>query len=120
METAQQTEHLSDCSYHETGQCDCVGLDLATDKPDRFVPTYISSTGRFGFFINHMGRECFVEPEQLPTLTLAAIASATNLPDTHDAVAVLRGSNDMDFDDARKSIVVELQTLPGVQRLARS
>lgn len=109
--TSNFIEHVSDCSVHHGECCDCGGLDLAAYGAHHFVPTRIPSTGRFGFFVDHMGRECFIEPEQLPPLTLAAIAAAADLPDAHDAVAVLRNPDSMDFDNARISIISKLKAL---------
>ncbi|EUB95874.1 hypothetical protein PMI07_002362 [Rhizobium sp. CF080] len=106
------TEHISDCALHEGNLCDCGGLDLALYELHDFVPTRIPATGRFGFFVNHMGRECFVEPEHLPPLTLAAIAAASDLPDTHNTVAVLRCTDCMDLDYAREAVVSKLKASP--------
>ncbi|MGO7873489.1 hypothetical protein AB9E15_29975 [Rhizobium leguminosarum] len=101
--------HVSDCSFHDCEECDCGGLDLASYVGHSFVASFIASTGRFGFFVDHMGRECFVEPHELPALTLAAIASTSNLPDAHDAIAVLRGANGMNLDDAREAVVAKFK-----------
>jgi len=109
--TSKIIEHVSDCSIHHDECCDCGGLDLAAYDAHHFVATCIPSTGRFGFFVDHMGRECFVEPEQLPPLTLATIAAAADLPDAHDVVAVLRNPDSMDFDNARISIISKLKAL---------
>ena len=108
----RHSDHASDCSSHEDKACDCGPLELAAYGPHSFVATRIASTGRFGFFLNHMGRERFIEPEQLPTLTLAAIAAASNLIDAHDAISVLRHTDSVDFHDARITIIAKLKTLP--------
>jgi hypothetical protein len=113
--------HVSDCSIHEGGECDCGELDLTAYAPHSFVPTFIAVTGRFGFFVDHMGADCFVEPEQLPAGTLIAIAAAANLPDAHDFVAFCGISDGVDFDNTRPSIVAQLKALTiakGVTSLA--
>lgn len=104
-------EHFSDCSSHDDGRCDCEPLDLAAYGPHSFVPTRIPSTGRFGIFLNHMGRERFIETEQLPSLTLAAIAAASDLPDAHDAIAILSDPNSVDFDNARITVISKLKAI---------
>ena len=108
--------HVSDCAIYDGGNhCDCGELDLASYESHCFVPTFIAATGCFGFFVDHMGRECFVEPEQLPTDTLAALASAANLPSAHNIVAILGGSDRMNLDDARKAVISEFQSLTRLQ-----
>jgi len=79
------------------------------------VATVVPGTGRFGFFINHMGRECFVESHELPTLTLAAVATAANLPDAHDVIAVLRCANSVNLNDARESVIAKLKTKTSIE-----
>lgn len=101
--------HSSDCPAHDGLPCDCVPLDLTLYPSHRFVPALVTTTGRFGFFVGEAGRESFVEPQELPALTLAAVAAAANLPDTHDAIAVLRGANGMNLDDAREAIIAKLK-----------
>jgi hypothetical protein len=67
-----------------------------------------------------MGRECFIEPEQLPSCTLAAIAAASDLPDAHNAIALLRGSDGVNLDDAREAIIAKLKSLATPKSLASS
>lgn len=110
--------HTSDGDSHSDGECDCGNLDLAVYAAHRFVPTLIAVTGRFGFFVGEMGRECFVEPEQLPTTTLVAIASAADLIDAHDIVVFGGDANGMNFDDARPSIITKLKAFARAQSIA--
>ena len=101
--------HVSDCSSHHDGNCDCTGLDLAFDDGHSFVAAFVPVTGCFGFFIDYMGGECFIEPHVLPALTFVALASTANLPDAHDIIAVLRKPDSMDFDNAREAIIAKLK-----------
>lgn len=110
--------HASDCSVHDNGECDCGDLDLAVYDGHSFIPALIPSTGRFGFFVNHMGRECFIEPEYLPSSTLAAIASAANLPDAHNIVSLLSSPNGMNLDNTRETVITQLQALAVSQGVA--
>jgi hypothetical protein len=111
-------EHLSDCSSHHGAECDCGGLDLTAYAPHDFVATRIPSTGRFGFFVGEVGRERFVESKELPALTLAAIASAADLPDTHDSIAILRDPNSVHFNDAREAIIAKFEAKALCKRFA--
>lgn len=110
-------DHLSDCSIHDDQACDCNGLDLTLYSAEDFIPTFVTATRRFGFFVGEVGRECFIEPEILPPLTLAAIASAAHLPSMEDAVAILSESDGVDFNQARISIISELEALSRTQGL---
>lgn len=101
--------HPSDCSIHEHAECDCGGLDLASYSPEAFVPTLVSSAGRVGFFLGEDSTACFIEPEQLPPGTLAAIAAAANLPDAHRIIASAGDPDSVDFHDAREAIVAQLK-----------
>ena len=101
--------HVSDCSINDGGACDCCELDLAFDECNCLVAAFVPVTGRFGFFVDYMGGECFIEPHVLPALTLAALAAAANLPDTHNSVAVTSSPNSMHFDDAREAIIAKLK-----------
>jgi hypothetical protein len=89
--------------------CDGSWLDLAVYPLHSWIAAFVPSTGRFGFFIGDLGRECFVEPHQLPPLALAAVASAADLPDAHDLVAFLSRPDCVDFDEAREAIISKLK-----------
>jgi hypothetical protein len=82
---------------------------LAAYPLHNWVTAFVPATGRFGFLIGNVGRECFIEPEELPAGSLAAIAAAANLPDAHNFVAVLGRSDSMDFDNAREAVISQLQ-----------
>ncbi|WP_161492445.1 hypothetical protein [Brucella pituitosa] len=110
--------HLSDCGVWSEEPCDCGDLDLTNYPAHRYVPTFIPVAGRFGLFINHMGRECFIEPEELPTRTLIAIAAASDLPNESDFVAFFRNANCMDFNNSRKSIVSKFKAILSAQSIA--
>ncbi len=103
--------HVSDCSALIGEECDCGGLDLTTYEHHCFMIAFIPSTGRFGFFIDHTGGECFVDPELLPTGTLIAIAAAANLPHTHDRRSDGSCADRMDLDVARPAVISQLKTL---------
>ena len=103
--------HLSDCEIHDDKNCTCGNLDLTKYPAHRYIPTLIASAGRFGFFIDHMGGECFIEPEELPPHTLAAIAAASNLPDASDAIAILGNPNSVNLDNAREAVITKFNTL---------
>ena len=116
-------QHWSDCAvYNEpalpVGPCDCGGLKLADYAPERFRPTLIPSTGRFGFFVSHGRGEGFIEPHQLPTDTLIRIAAAANLPNAHGEIAGGCLANGVDFDDAREAIIAQFKALAASQRSA--
>ncbi len=110
--------YLSDCTIWEDRECNCSDLDLTGYPAHGYVPTFISSTRCFGLFINHMGRECFVEPEELPTGSLIAIAASSDLPDESDFVAFFRNANCMDFDNSRISIVSKFKAILSAQSIA--
>jgi hypothetical protein len=65
-----------------------------------------------------MCRECFIEPQQLPTGTLIAIAAASDLPNARDFVAFFRNANSMDFDNSRKSIISKFKAILSTQSIA--
>jgi hypothetical protein len=110
--------HVSDCDIYTSGVCDCGGLDLASYESHMFVPAFIPSTGRFGFFVDHMGRDCFIEPHQLPTATLAAVASSCGLENPHNGISVLSDTDCVDFDSAKESIIAQLKAFTLAQRAA--
>lgn len=97
--------HVSDCNIWEDRPCDCGDLDLASYPAHRFVTTRIPSTGCLGLFVNHMGRECFIEPEQLPADTLIAIAAASDLPNAGDCVALSGVSDSMNLNNSREAVI---------------
>lgn len=103
--------HVSDCAVHEGMECDCGQLDLAAYPSHRLIPAFVPATGRFGFFVDHMGGDCFIEPEQLPPATLAAFASASHLPDAHNVVVILGSADGMNLNDAREAVVAKLKAL---------
>lgn len=110
--------HVSDCSFNNGGTCDCCNLDLAFDVLDSFVATFVPVTGRFGFFVDYMGGESFIEPHVLPALTLAAIATAANLPDAHDLVAVAGQPDSVNFNDAREAVISKLKAKTSAEGIA--
>ena len=104
-------EHWSDCAVHldEHQACSCGGLNLTLDMLETARVAFIPSTGRFGFFVDHMGGEGFVEAHSFPTDTLVRIAAASNLIDAHSGVPAGESSNCMDLDDARPTIIAKLK-----------
>jgi hypothetical protein len=70
---------------------------------------FIPSTGRFGFFVDHMGGEGFIEEHEFPTDTLIRIAAAANLIDAHPSVAGSENANGVDFDYPRPSVISKLK-----------
>ncbi|GLU25543.1 hypothetical protein [Brucella sp. NBRC 12950] len=97
--------HVSDCSIWEDGKCDCGDLDFASYPAHRFVTACIPSAGCFGLFVNHMGRECFIEPEQLPTDTLIAIAAASDLPNAGYCIALSSVSDSVNLNNSREVVI---------------
>ncbi|KSV84552.1 hypothetical protein N183_12055 [Sinorhizobium sp. Sb3] len=62
-----------------------------------------------------MGRDCFVEPHELPTLTFAAVAASANLPDAHDVIAVLSGADSVNLNDARETVIAKLKAKTSIE-----
>ena len=89
----------------------CGDLDLTGYPAHCYVPTFIPLTRCIGLFINHMCRECFIEPQQLPTGTLIAIAAASDLPNERAFVAFFRKANSIVFDYSRKSIISKFKAI---------
>lgn len=110
--------HVSDCAVHCGNQCDCHGLNLASYPGDSLVGAHVTATGRFGFFINHMGRDCFIQSHELPPLTLATLASAADLPNAHDAISVLSGPDGVDLNNARESVISKLKAKTSIEGIA--
>lgn len=94
-------------------------LDLAAYDPEAFVPTLVSDAGRLGFFVGEDSTACFVEAEQLPPHTLAALAAAANLPDAHRVISCCGDPDSVDFHDARESIVPQFKAFLLAQGLTR-
>jgi hypothetical protein len=65
-----------------------------------------------------MGRQGFIEPQELPALTLAALAAASHLKGAHDVVSVLCDTYGVNLDDARESVIAEFKALPCSESLA--
>lgn len=117
--------HWPDCTiYNEpampSGPCDCGGLKLADYAPERFRPTLIPTTGRFGFFVDNGRGEGFVEAHPLPTDTLIAIAAAAHLPDAHSQVASGCLLDCVNLDDPRETVIAQLNALAASQSGARN
>lgn len=111
MTGRRSTNHVSDCAFHADEACDCGGLDLAIYEAEDFRPTLIPSTGRFGFFVDHSGGECFIEEHSLPTGTLIAIAAAAHLIDAHAIVAGGQDANSMDLNYSKEAVIAKLKAL---------
>lgn len=99
------TGHWSDCATNNepaypAGPCDCGGLDLAAYERYRRITSLIPTPGSLAAFMVDEAAACLVEPEQLPSGPLSADAPATDLPATHDGVAVFRGPDGVDLNDA--------------------
>ena len=103
--------HVSDCSIWEERPCDCGDLNLAGYPAHCYVTAFIPSAGRFGLFVNHMGGECFIEPEQLPTDTLIAIAAASDLPNAGDCIAVPGVPDSVNLNNSREAVIAHFKAL---------
>lgn len=103
--------HLSDCALHDGKSCDCGELKLTDDARHRVIALHVSLAGRVGFFIDYRGRNCFIEAESAPGAWIAALATASNLPNAGNLVAFLRDANGVDFDHAKETVIGELKAL---------
>jgi len=114
--------HWSDCAvYNEpaypAGPCNCGGLDLAAYDLYRRVTSLVPTPGSLRAFIGEAVSPSFVEAQELPTCPLATSAPTADLPNAHDGVAVVRGANGVDLNDARVAVIGDGKTLPGAQGL---
>lgn len=97
--------HWSHCATNKepaypAGPCDCGGLDLAAYERYRRVTSLIPDPGSLAAFMIDEAAARLIEPEQLPSGPFSADASAADLPSAHDGVAVFRGPNSVDLNDA--------------------
>jgi len=114
--------HWSDCAvYNEpaypAGLCDCGGLDLAAYERYVAISALIPTPGALGRFVCDGVLPSLIETEQLPPDSLAADTSTPNLPNPHDRVAIARGANSVDLNNARIAVVSDGKVLPGAQSL---
>jgi hypothetical protein len=84
---------------------------LAIDDFHGGIIAFVAGSGCIRLLVDHMGREGFIEPEQLELAGLAAYASAANLKNAHDLVTILGHPNSMNLYDARKAVISKLKTL---------
>ena len=96
-------KHWSDCAVHnspaqEPGPCDCGGLELAEDTDHDLVIPLVATPRRMGGFTRDDGSRGLVNPQELPADSLSADASPSDLPDTHDDVAILGVADRVDLD----------------------
>ena len=109
-------DHWSDCAVNNApalpaGVCDCRGLDLSIDNFKGFIPALVSKTGCMGLLINQMGRESFIEVEQLEPSAFPANGATAHLPYSHSVATFIFDPDSVDFDNARKAIVSEFKAL---------
>ena len=109
-------EHWSDCAAHNApaqpiAACDCGGLNLADDCLDGPVAAFVTSSGGIRLQVNHMGREGFIEPHELPTNALTTLTSALSLPNAHDIVVLLGDTHSVNFDDTRVALISQFKAL---------
>jgi hypothetical protein len=109
-------DHWSDCAVHNApalpvGICDCGGLNLIGDCLHDGIAAFVPGAGSVRILVNHMGRQGFIKPHQLPTVALAAIAAASDLEHAHDGIAILGYSNGMNLHDARIAVIAKLKAL---------
>ncbi len=118
-------DHWSDCAVNQApaykaGSCSCGGLNLANDALKSARIAFIPSSGRLGFFVDHMGGEGFIEAHEFPTHALVGFAAAANLPDAHDWAPRSGDADSVDLDNARPAIIAQLKTFARAQSLASS
>jgi hypothetical protein len=109
-------EHWSDCAIHndDSGKiaaCNCGRLELRRDDLHIPITAFVTASGGIRLLVNHMGREGFIEPHQLPSNAFSAYATAANLPDAHDRIVIIGKPDGMDLDDARVAVISQLQAL---------
>jgi hypothetical protein len=108
--------HWSDCALHNApalpiGPCNCGYPDFAIDDLHDRITAFVFGAGSVRILISHMGREGFVEPEQLKSHGLAAYAATANLPNAHDFVTILGHPDSMNLNDARETVISQLKAL---------
>lgn len=106
--------HWSDCAVNNgpalpSGPCNCGGLNLTSDMIESARVAFIPVTGRFGFFVDHMGGEGFVEEHVFPTDALIRIASASNLINAHSGLPRSKSPDGVDLDNSRPAIIAKLK-----------
>lgn len=109
-------EHWSDCAVHNApalpiAACDCGGLNLADDRLHGSVATFVASSGGIRVQVNHLGREGFIEPHELPTNSLTTLTSALSLPNAHDIVVLPGDTHSVNFDDTRVALISQFKAL---------
>lgn len=114
--------HWSDCAVNrapacEPGPCDCGGLDLAAYDRYVLITSLIPTPRSLARFIEDGVLPSAVEAEKAPRIGIAALASAPDLPSAHDGVAVIRGPDSMDLNNAAEPPVGDTKSLPGVQSI---
>jgi hypothetical protein len=90
------------------GECDCGNSNLAVDRCHIPIASLVPVAGRLGWFIDNMGRECFIQPQEFPADTFPAFAAAPNLPDAHNGISSSANANGMNFDKAGETVVSQL------------
>lgn len=108
--------HWSDCAIYNApalpiGPCDCHYLDFAIDDFHGRITAFVVGTGSVRLLVRHMGREGFVEPQQLEPNRLATIAATANLPNAHDLITILGHPDSMNLYDAREAVIAQLKAL---------
>lgn len=102
--------HWSDCATHnapafDPGACNCGGLDLTAYEVYRAVTGLIPTPGSLAAFVQNGVAPSPVKPEEPPRHGVAAVAATAHLPRPHDGVAILGGSDRMDFDNACEAAI---------------
>ena len=110
-------EHWSDCAIYngpalEPGPCDCGGLELTEDADHNFVPTLVATPRGLGPFFGDRGTSGFIKPQELPADPLIADATAANLPNAHDGIAVFGEADRVDLNDSEIAVISQLKDAP--------
>jgi hypothetical protein len=118
----QNIGHWSDCAVYNApaclpGPCNCGGLDLAAYERYRLVTALIPSSGSLARFISDGVLPSAVQAEQPPANGVPALAAAPDLVSPHDGVALGRGSNCVDLNNASVTPVSDREAFPSAQSI---
>jgi hypothetical protein len=107
-------DHWSSCAIYNApalpvGPCDCGGLELTSDDAHDGVGRIVSGPGSLRPLLCYEGTGGFVQTQQFPANGFIADAAASDLPNSHDGIVVLREPDRVDLDIAGVTIVPKLQ-----------
>jgi hypothetical protein len=91
---------------------------LAAYNRYRAVTALIPTPGGLAAFVNDGVLPSAVKPEDPPRVGVAAVAPASDLPSSHDGVAVFGSADSVDFHDTGKAAVGDAEALALVQGIA--